>query len=111
MQNQQRLSVQNLRGVGPQLAEKLKKLGLETIQDLVFHLPLRYVDKTKISPIGSLQPFTSGLIEGVIKASDVVFGRRRSLLLGTRSIYRHNRKRNNEGPGCRTAGRTGNTHR
>ena len=80
MQNQQRLSVQNLRGVGPQLAEKLKKLGLETIQDLVFHLPLRYVDKTKISPIGSLQPFTSGLIEGVIKASDVVFGRRRSLL-------------------------------
>tara|TARA_A100001015_G_scaffold45755_2_gene50543 strand:+ start:3960 stop:6050 length:2091 start_codon:yes stop_codon:yes gene_type:complete len=80
MQNLHKVSVQNLRGVGPQLAEKLKKLRIETIQDLVFHLPLRYVDKTKISPIGSLQPLTSAVIEGTIKACDVVFGRRRSLV-------------------------------
>ena len=80
MQNQLRVSVQILRGIGPKLAEKLKKLGLETIQDLVFHLPLRYVDKTRISPIGSLQPSTSAVIEGFVKASDVVFGRRRSLV-------------------------------
>ena len=86
MQNLHKVSVQNLRGVGPQLAEKLKKLRIETIQDLVFHLPLRYVDKTKISPIGSLQPLTSAVIEGTIKACDVVFGRRRSLVCRLRTI-------------------------
>jgi ATP-dependent DNA helicase RecG len=66
--------------VGPQLAAKLKKLGLYRIQDLLFHLPLRYIDRTQITPIGGIQPMTEVVIEGEVRASDVVFGRRRSLV-------------------------------
>ena len=75
-----RLSVETLSGVGPALATKLKKLGLYSLQDLLFHLPLRYIDRTQISPIGGIQPMTEVVIEGEIRASDVVFGRRRSLV-------------------------------
>ena len=56
-------SIDNLRGVGPQLSLKLNKLGLYSIQDLLFHLPLRYIDRTKISPIGGVQPQTEVVIE------------------------------------------------
>jgi ATP-dependent DNA helicase RecG len=66
--------------VGPKLAAKLKKLGLYSIQDLLFHLPLRYIDRTQITPIGGIQPMTEVVIEGEVRASDVVFGRRRSLV-------------------------------
>jgi ATP-dependent DNA helicase RecG len=72
--------VDKLRGVGPQLAGKLQKLGLDSIQDLLFHLPLRYIDRTKITPIGGIQPLTEVVIEGEIRACDVVYGRRRSLV-------------------------------
>ncbi|MDG1813934.1 MAG: ATP-dependent DNA helicase RecG [Porticoccaceae bacterium] len=75
-----RRSVGSLHGVGPQLATKLKKLGLYSIQDLLFHLPLRYIDRTQITPIGGIQPMTEVVIEGEVRASDVVFGRRRSLV-------------------------------
>ena len=69
-----------LRGVGPQLAAKLEQFGLKTLQDLLFHLPLRYIDRTKISPIGGLQPNMEVVIEGEVRAADIVFGRRRSLV-------------------------------
>ena len=75
-----RLSVETLNGVGPALASKLHKLGLFSLQDLLFHLPLRYIDRTQITPIGSIQPMTEVVIEGEVRASDVVFGRRRSLV-------------------------------
>jgi len=80
MQALHSIGVDKLRGVGPQLAGKLQKLGLHSIQDLLFHLPLRYIDRTKITAIGGIQPLTEVVIEGEIKASDVVFGRRRSLV-------------------------------
>jgi ATP-dependent DNA helicase RecG len=73
-------NVTSLSGVGPALAVKLAKLGIETLQDILFHLPLRYEDRTKTTPIGALQPGTTALIEGEVLACDVVFGRRRSLL-------------------------------
>ena len=74
------VAIKELRGVGPQLSQKLSKLGLNNLQDLLFHLPLRYIDRTKITPIGSLQPLTDVVLEGQIRTSDVVFGRRRSLV-------------------------------
>ena len=74
------VNVETLRGVGPQLAAKLCKLGLRTLQDLLFHLPLRYIDRTQITAIGGIQPMTEVVIEGEVRASDVVFGRRRSLV-------------------------------
>ena len=72
--------VTQLKGVGQQVATKLAKLGLHNIQDVLFHLPIRYMDRTRISPIGGLQPDSDAVIEGEIKACDVVFGRRRSLM-------------------------------
>ena len=73
-------NVTSLSGVGPALAEKLAKLGIDTLQDVLFHLPLRYEDRTQTTPIGALQPGTTALIEGEVLACDVAFGRRRSLL-------------------------------
>lgn len=74
------VAVTQLKGVGAALAEKLARLGLYTVQDLLFHLPLRYQDRTRLLPIGSLRPGDEGVIEGEIKACDLVMGRRRSLL-------------------------------
>ncbi|POP54576.1 ATP-dependent DNA helicase RecG [Zhongshania marina] len=74
------ISVNALKGVGPRLQEKLSALGIVTIQDLLFHLPLRYQDRTRITPLGALQLNTDVVFEGTILLSDIVFGRRRSLV-------------------------------
>ncbi|TQV82564.1 ATP-dependent DNA helicase RecG [Exilibacterium tricleocarpae] len=74
------VAVTALKGVGKQLAEKLARLGVFTLQDILFHLPLRYLDRTRVTPIGALQANVSVVIEGEIKAVDVVYGRRRSLM-------------------------------
>ncbi|WP_075179348.1 ATP-dependent DNA helicase RecG [Neptunomonas phycophila] len=73
-------SVTTLKGVGAALALKLERLGILNLQDLLFHLPLRYQDRTRILPIGSLRPGDECVIEGTIRASDVLMGKRRSLL-------------------------------
>jgi ATP-dependent DNA helicase RecG len=74
------IPVTQLKGVGVQLARKLEKLGIQTIQDVLFHLPLRYMDRTRITPIGSAQVNTEVVIEGEVRGCDLVFGRRRSLM-------------------------------
>jgi len=70
-----------LKGVGEALAGKLARLGLGTLQDLLFHLPLRYQDRTRISPMGSLYPAQDAVIEGQILSCELIQGRRRSLLI------------------------------
>ncbi|PTU73084.1 ATP-dependent DNA helicase RecG [Pseudomonas mangrovi] len=70
-----------IKGVGAALAEKLARVGLENLQDLLFHLPLRYQDRTRIVPIGALRPGQDAVIEGTVAGADVVMGRRRSLLV------------------------------
>ena len=74
-------SVDQLRGVGPKLLALLAKAGIYRVKDLLFRLPLRYLDKTHISPIGSLQPNSHVVIQGEIKAADILLGRRRSLMV------------------------------
>ncbi len=69
-----------LRGVGPRLAARLAKLEIRKIEDLLFHLPLRYQDRTTISPIASLRPGDECLIEGEVQSCAIRFGRRRALL-------------------------------
>ena len=70
-----------LRGVGPALAEALARLGLQTVQDVLFHLPLRYEDRTRVVPIGSLRHGDRAVVEGEIQLSEVAFRRRRTLLV------------------------------
>jgi ATP-dependent DNA helicase RecG len=74
------LPVTRLSGVGPALADKLAKLGVRTVQQLLFHLPARYLDRTRVQPIGGLQPGISAVIEAEVRAADIVYGRRRSLV-------------------------------
>ena len=69
-----------LSGIGPAMAEKLGRLGLHTVRDLLFLLPIRYEDRTRIQPIFDLRAGRRVQIEGVIDRAQVIMGRRRSLL-------------------------------
>lgn len=62
--------VSALTGVGPALAETLARLGLERVQDLWFHLPLRYEDRTRVTAIADLRPGERAQVEGVVDAVD-----------------------------------------
>jgi ATP-dependent DNA helicase RecG len=70
-----------LKGVGPKLADKLARLGLHTVQDVLFHLPFRYEDRTRLTPIGALRPGREALFAGTVELADVVFRKRRSLVV------------------------------
>ncbi|MCP4042943.1 MAG: ATP-dependent DNA helicase RecG [Gammaproteobacteria bacterium] len=90
-ENLDTLPITTLKGVGPKVAARLERLGIHTIQDLLFHLPLRYQDRTRIAPIGSLRPGDQAVIVGEIGESQIKYGRRRSLLChlsdGSGSLY------------------------
>jgi ATP-dependent DNA helicase RecG len=69
-----------MRGVGSMLAERLQRLGVTQVQDLLFVLPLRYEDRTQIVPLGKLQHGMRVTVEGEVQLTDVVYRRRRSML-------------------------------
>lgn len=72
--------VSSLTGVGPQTANRLQKLGIHTVQDLLFHLPHRYEDRTRIQPIGALTASQSALIVATVECTDVLPTGRQSLI-------------------------------
>nr|WP_229843156.1 ATP-dependent DNA helicase RecG [Halomonas urumqiensis] len=76
--------VTSLKGVGEALAAKLGRLRIASVADLLFHLPLRYQDRTRITPIGTLRAGHEAVVEGDVVAGEVVRGRRRSLLVRLR---------------------------
>src|SRR5690606_27698978 len=61
------------------IAELLAKLGITTVEDLLFHLPLHYQDRTAVLPIATLSAGDQKLIEGVIESGQVIYRRRRIL--------------------------------
>ena len=75
------MPVTELRGVGPGVAGKLHQLGIRTVQDVLFHLPYRYQDRTRITPIGSARPGDHVVIDAHVDHAQIRFGRRRSLLV------------------------------
>jgi ATP-dependent DNA helicase RecG len=75
------IAVTRLKGVGPKAAERLARLGIRSVQDILFHLPLRYQDRTRVVPIGSLRPGDQAVIEGEVDHAEIRLGRRRSLLV------------------------------
>ena len=69
------IPVRELRGVGPKLAEKLADYGVHKIEDLLFHLPLRYQDRTRVTPIAAAREGVDVVIEGEVKLADIVYGK------------------------------------
>ncbi len=105
-----RIEVSALKGVGKQLQNKLAKIGLHSLQDMLFHLPLRYIDRTQVTPIGALQPHMNCVLEAEVRLCDVGFGRRRSLMcriqdgsgsLTLRFFHFSNSQKQNLQPGTR----------
>ena len=56
-------------------------MGLETVEDLLFHFPLRYQDKTRLSCIGELKEGMDAVVRGTIRASGIARGRRPTLIV------------------------------
>ena len=69
-----------LHGVGIRLQEKLERIGINIIEDLLFHLPYRYIDRTVLTPIGTLRFGYNAYIQGEIELTQVRYGKRRTLL-------------------------------
>lgn len=65
-----------LSGVGAAIAVKLSRIGINNVQDLLFHLPYRYEDRTRITPIIDLRPESYATVEGVVQLTEVQFGKR-----------------------------------
>ena len=70
-----------LRGVGPALSEKLERLNLQRVEDLLFLLPTRYEDRTALYKIGSLKPGMRCLVSGEVLLAETVYRGRRNLLV------------------------------
>lgn len=73
--------ITTLKGVGPKVAEKLKKLGISSVEDALFHLPLRYEDRSRIYPIASTLPGSHVAVVGQVTSANIQFGRKRMLLV------------------------------
>lgn len=73
-------SVTTLAGIGSRTALNLEKLGIRIIQDLLFHLPIRYEDKTRVYPIAKLSVGMTALISGKVEFIDVLPRGRKSLV-------------------------------
>jgi ATP-dependent DNA helicase RecG len=72
--------VTTLRGVGAALAARLRRLGVQRLADLLFLLPLRYEDRTRLVPIGTLSPGRRAAVEGEIQLTEIAYRGRRQLL-------------------------------
>ena len=56
-----------LKGVGPRMAGRLARLGIHTLQDVLFHLPLRYEDRTRVVPMGAVRPGEQVVVQGEVE--------------------------------------------
>ena len=85
------LNISSLKGVGAKTLERLGKMGLHTIQELLFHLPARYEDRTSLVPLGSIRQGDHALVEGKVEVADVIAKGKRSLVCrisdGTGFLY------------------------
>lgn len=74
------MSITVLKGVGERLAENLARLDIQNVRDLLFHLPLRYEDRTRVMPIGNLKPGLHVLVEGMIQRAAIIGKKRKQLV-------------------------------
>src|SRR5262245_29144695 len=69
--------LQFLKGVGPRKAADLKRAGLVTVEDLLYRLPFRYEDRSRMQAIASLRPGQKAAVLGEIKSANLATTRRR----------------------------------
>ncbi len=69
------------REIAPATAKKLARLGIRARRDLVYHLPLRYEDETRLTPLGLAAPGTPVLVESRVRRVEVVYRGRRQMLV------------------------------
>ena len=79
--NNLQVPLQDFKGVGPKVFSKLDSMGLKTVEDLLFHFPLRYQDKTRLTCIGELREGIDAVVRGTIRASGIAKGRRPTLIV------------------------------
>lgn len=75
------VALTTLKGVGPSMAKRLEKLSLLSVQDLLFHLPLRYEDRTRVSTIRECLVGTHTNIIGEITSNQLTHGKRRMMVV------------------------------
>ena len=69
--------LQFLKGVGPRKAADLKRAGLVTVEDLLYRLPFRYEDRSRMQPIASLRAGAKAAVLGDIKSAHLATTSRR----------------------------------
>ena len=62
------------------VAAKLSKLGIRRDLDLVLHLPLRYEDETRVTPIANAPPGLAVQVEGTVRSTEIVYRPKRQLV-------------------------------
>ena len=80
-------SVQQLQAVGSAAASLLEKLDIFNTDDLLFHLPRDYEDRSTIIPMHQLQVGRSYLLEGEVKSVDFPAGKKKSLAALVQDYY------------------------
>ena len=73
-------SIISINGLGPKAQEKLNAIGIYNLEHLLFHLPHRYQNKTKITKLNQAQVGDEILIELTIDRIEEVPTRQRQLL-------------------------------
>ncbi|HSW11930.1 MAG TPA: ATP-dependent DNA helicase RecG, partial [Solimonas sp.] len=71
--------VMYLKGAGPAVAQRLRALGIERVRELLFHLPLRYEDRRRITPVLQLRDGDEQQIRARVLHAEVRYAGRRSL--------------------------------
>ena len=75
------LLVSTIKGVGEKLSSTLSKLGIKTVEDLLFHFPIGYQDRTVLKKIAELEPNQDFVVQGVIEKVSQTFVPRKMLLV------------------------------
>ncbi len=72
--------IEQLRGVGPRIRQYLASLRIYSLWDLLFHLPLRYEDRTRIYALDEVQIGDRVVVEVSVISSRLIYGKRASLV-------------------------------
>ena len=83
------LPISSLKGVGEKLSNSLIKLGIRNLEDLLFHFPIDYLDRTKLEQIADLTPENDFVIRGKIEKVSQTFVPRKMLLVKVKDNSGH----------------------